>query len=151
ALDASLGVAYFARASAFAKRGETTEATSDYVRAHELDPKLEIPRTFVAGAGTGLGSAAPGSVSRGVYRAGGGVTLPKLAREVKPQYTTEALQAKIQGTVLVECVVRPDGTVGDVHVARSLDPVYGLDSEAVKAAKQWTFEPGTKDGKPVPV
>ena len=150
-LDSSLAVAYFARAVALAKRGDTTEATRDYVRAHELDPKLEVPRTFVAGTGTAVGSATPGSVANGVYRAGGGVTSPKLTREVKPQYTAEALQAKIQGTVLIECVVRPDGSVGDMQIMRSLDPVYGLDSEAVKAAKQWMFEPGTKDGKPVPV
>jgi TonB family protein len=70
---------------------------------------------------------------------------------VRPQYTADALQAHVQGTVLLECVVGVDGTVSDVRILRSLDPVYGLDSESMKAAKQWTFEPGTKDGKPVPV
>jgi len=34
-------------------------------------------------------------------------------------------------------------------VLRSLDP--RLDAEAIAAARQWTFEPGTKDGKPVRV
>jgi TonB family protein len=150
-LDSSLAGAYYARGVALAKRGDTTEATRDYVRAHELDPKLEMPRTFVAGTGTAVGSATPGSPVNGVYRAGGNVTLPKVQHEVRPQYTADALQAKIEGTVLVEAVVGVNGSIGDVQVARSLDPVYGLDSEAVKAAKQWTFEPGTKDGKPVPV
>jgi outer membrane biosynthesis protein TonB len=32
-----------------------------------------------------------------------------------------------------------------------LDTKFGLDAEAVKAAKQWTFKPGLKAGKPVPV
>ena len=76
---------------------------------------------------------------------------PVLLREVKPQYTSDAMRAKIQGTVLVECVVNKDGTVGDVQVVRSLDSVFGLDQEAVKAAKQWRFRPGTRLGEPVPV
>jgi protein TonB len=53
--------------------------------------------------------------------------------------------------VVLECVVMPDGTVGEVHVTRSLDAVFGLDQEAIKAAKQWRFVPGMKQGQPVPV
>jgi protein TonB len=72
-------------------------------------------------------------------------------REVRPQYTSDAMRAKVQGTVLLECVVRPDGSVGDVQILRSLDGVFGLDQEAIKAAKQWRFAPGTRLGEPVPV
>ena len=46
-------------------------------------------------------------------------------------------------------VVLPDGTVGDVRITQSLDP--GLDEEAVKAARQWVFAPGTRFGEPVAV
>jgi len=84
-----------------------------------------------------------------VYKPGDGVSAPILVKEVKPQYTAEAKKAKIQGTVTLECVVQPDGTVGEVRVTKALDP--GLDQEAIKAVKQWRFKPGTKDGKPVPV
>ena len=42
----------------------------------------------------------------------------------------------------------PDGTVGDVRITRSLDPDFGLDEEAIKAARQWLFEPGTRFGAP---
>ena len=77
--------------------------------------------------------------------------MPVVVREVKPDYTEEAKAARIQGTVWVKCVVQEDGDVGDVQVSRSLDKEYGLDDEAVKAAKQWKFKPGTKDGKPVAV
>jgi protein TonB len=79
------------------------------------------------------------------------VTLPQLVREVKPAYTSDAMRAKIQGTVLLECIVRPDGSVTDIQVLRSLDPTFGLDQEAIKAAKQWRFRPGMRLGEAVPV
>jgi protein TonB len=59
------------------------------------------------------------------------------------------MRAKIQGTVLMQCVVRADGSVTDVQVVRSLDPVFGLDQEAIIAARQWKFQPGTRMGQPV--
>jgi len=87
-----------------------------------------------------------------VYKTEAGrVTYPKLVRQVTPEYTDAAKQKKIQGTVLVSCVVRPDGSVGDVQIVRSLDPTFGLDQAAIAAAKLYRFEPGTKDGQPVPV
>lgn len=103
------------------------------------------------GTGSGLGPGSGGGTGGGVYRPGNGVQLPRLLREVRPQYTSDAMRAKVQGAVLLECVVRPDGSVGDVQVARSLDPTFGLDQEAIKAAKQWRFAPGTRLGEPVSV
>jgi bla regulator protein BlaR1 len=87
----------------------------------------------------------------GPYRPGNGVESPSLTHEVKPQYTAAAMKARIQGSVLLECVVRADGTVGDITVTRSLDAVHGLDQAAIDAARQWRFKPGTRQGKPVPV
>lgn len=86
-----------------------------------------------------------------VYEPGNGVTLPTVTHEARPEYTREALDAHIEGTVLLSVVVENDGKVGAVDVERSLDPTYGLDQQAVKAMKGWTFKPGTKDGKPVAV
>jgi len=103
------------------------------------------------GSGSGLGPGSGGGTGGGTYRPGNGVTIPRVLREVKPQYTSDAMRAKVQGTVLLECVVRPDGSVGDVQILRSLDGVFGLDQEAIKAAKQWRFAPGTRLGEPVPV
>jgi TonB family protein len=80
-----------------------------------------------------------------------GVTLPKVISEVKPQYTPEALKARIEGTLWLTAVVRTDGTPGDIEVTKSLDKEYGLDKQAVDALSQWRFEPGRKDGKTVPV
>ena len=103
------------------------------------------------GTGSGLGPGTGGGTGGGAYRPGNGVTLPQLLHEVKPQYTSDAMRAKIQGSVLLECVVRADGLVGDIRVIRSLDPTFGLDQEAVKAARLWRFKPGARLGEPVPV
>jgi TonB family protein len=104
-----------------------------------------------SGQGSGLGPGYGGGTGGGAYRPGNGVEIPRLLREVKPQYTADAMRAKIQGAVLLECVVLPDGSVGDVRVTRSLDSTFGLDQEAIRAAKQWRFQPGTRLGEPVPV
>jgi len=80
-----------------------------------------------------------------------GVTMPTVVHGVGPHYTAEAMQRKIKGTVLLAAVVLPSGRVGDVVVAVSLDKEYGLDDEAVRALKDWRFEPGTKEGRPAPV
>jgi TonB family protein len=70
-------------------------------------------------------------------------------KDVKPNYTAEAMRARIQGVVRLECIVEPDGTVSAIRVVKSLDPNFGLDNEALRTAKQWRFVPGMKDGSPV--
>jgi len=42
-----------------------------------------------------------------------------------------------------------DGTVGEMRLTRSLDTQFGLDGEAMKAAKGWVFKPATCKGQPV--
>jgi TonB family protein len=85
-----------------------------------------------------------------VYKPGEGIKMPRLVKEVKPSYTEGAMRRKVQGVVEMKVVVLDDGTVGnDVIVTRSLDEE--LDQQAIRAVKQWTFKPGTKDDKPVRV
>jgi TonB family protein len=103
------------------------------------------------GEGSGLGPGFGGGTGGGAYRPGSGVSMPQLVREVKPDYTADAMRAKVQGAVLLECVVLTDGTIGDVRIVKSLDNVFGLDEQAVKAARQWRFQPGRRFGEPVPV
>lgn len=103
------------------------------------------------GQGSGLGPGNGGGTGGGAYRPGAGITLPSVVREVKPAYTADAMRAKVQGSVWLECIVMPDGSVGEVKVTRSLDPIFGLDQEAIKAAKMWRFRPGMRQGAPVPV
>jgi len=80
-----------------------------------------------------------------------GVVLPVAQFKPRPQYTPAAMEAKVQGVVELSAVVKADGTVDEVVVTQSLDAQYGLDDAAVAAVQQWTFTPGTKDGRAVDV
>ena len=84
-----------------------------------------------------------------VYDLGAGITAPVPIVTPHPLYTASAMRAKIQGTVRVRCVVRPDGVCADVSVIRSLDRAYGLDEEAVRAIRDWRFRPALRAGTPV--
>jgi TonB family protein len=103
-----------------------------------------------SGRGPGLGAGSGGGTGGGIYRAGGAVSAPRLLKEVKPKYTSEALLKRIQGTVVLEVVVTADGCASQIRVVRWLDP-GGLDEEAVAAVAQWHFEPGRLGATPVDV
>ena len=114
-----------------------------------LSPVLLVILALLLVAG---GPAAAQALPSGVYRAGDdGVTDPRAVRQVAPVYPIEAMRAGIHGVVRLEAIVGADGSVEDVRVVKSLDRNYGLDAEAVRAAKTWRFEAGLKDGSPVPV
>jgi TonB family protein len=75
---------------------------------------------------------------------------PTLVQSVEPKYTADAIRNKIQGQVVVEAVVDPSGAVARARVTESLDKVYGLDDQAVAAARMFKFQPnsGTCHGQP---
>ena len=50
-----------------------------------------------------------------------------------------------------KATVLADGSVGVVHIVRSLDGSLGLDQNAIEAVRAWRFRPGTYLGKPVAV
>ena len=71
-----------------------------------------------------------------------------LARNVR--YPKAAQANGIQGKVVVSFIVQKDGSLTDVKVARSVNPL--LDAEAVRVVKAMPkWEPGIQDGKPVDV
>ena len=103
-----------------------------------------------SGRGPGLGPGSDGGTGGGIYRAGAGVTDPRVLKQVRPSYTPAAMRARIQGFVELEVVVRTDGTPGAIRIVRSLDP-GGLDVSAIEAVRQWRFAPGELGGIPVDV
>ena len=101
------------------------------------------------GTGRGIGPGEGGDIGGGPYRPGSGIEPPSLPREVTPDYTEQARRAGLEGEVLLELVVDPDGRVSDLRVLRALGA--GLDEEAVRAVRQWRFSPARRLGSPVAV
>ena len=102
-----------------------------------------------SGDGSGVGPGSGGGTGGGPYRPGSGIEPPRLLREVKADYTEDARQHSISGEVVMEIVVRRDGSVGDVRILRGLGG--GLNERAVQAVRQWRFAPATRLGSPVDV
>lgn len=102
-----------------------------------------------SGTGPGVGPGHGGGIGGGAYRVGGGVRAPKIVYKLDPEFSDEARKNKWQGNVVLRVIVGTDGKTHEITVLRSLG--MGLDEKAVEAVRQWRFEPGTKDGQPVPV
>jgi len=83
------------------------------------------------------------------YEVGDGVSAPIVVTRVEPQYTQEALDARIEGAVQLYVRVAADGAPQVLGVLHGLDPK--LDRNATEAVGQWRFQPGMKDGVPVTV
>jgi len=101
------------------------------------------------GQGAGVGPGSGGGTGGGPYRPGSGITAPSIQREVKPDYTEEGRRRNIEGDVVLEIVVRSDGSVGGVKLLRGLGA--GLDERAIDAVRQWRFNPAHRYGTPVDV
>ena len=101
------------------------------------------------GDGSGIGDGSGGGMGGGPYRPGSGVLPPRLLREVKAAYTESARRANLEGEVILEIVVRRDGSVGDVKLQRGLPE--GLNDRAIAAVRQWRFTPATRYGQAVDV
>lgn len=101
------------------------------------------------GDGSGVGPGEGGGTGGGPYRPGSGVDPPRLLKEVRADYTDEARRANVTGEVVLEIVVRRDGTVGDIKLLRRLGA--GLDQRAIDAVRQWRFLPARLKGVAVDV
>jgi len=101
------------------------------------------------GTGPGIGPGSGGGTGGGPFQPGAGIDPPTLVREVKPSYTDEARRQAIEGDVVLEIVVRNDGSVGNVRVRRTLGA--GLEQKAIDAVRQWKFSPAKRHGTPVDV
>jgi TonB family protein len=84
-----------------------------------------------------------------VYTVGHGITAPRGTYMPSPEYSDKGRRKKIQGTVILQIVVTPEGAVRDAKVVTGLEP--SLDEQALRAVSNWKFQPAKKDGVPVAV
>ena len=103
------------------------------------------PGGVVGGVVGGLPDAPPPPQA---VRVGGQIKEPKKLKNVNPSYPDIAKQARVQGVVILECTISPQGKVTDVKVLRGI-PL--LDAAAIEAVKQWVYSPTLLNGVPVPV
>ena len=73
------------------------------------------------------------------------MTAPALITRVEPEYPNIAVNARVQGVVILEAVVGRDGRVEEVKVLRSI-PL--LDTAAIAAVHQWRYSPLLLNGTP---
>lgn len=129
----------------------------------EIMPEEDLDLGFDDGAAGGVEGGVPGGVVGGVVgglpdapapppqaaiRVGGQIKPPRKLKDVKPIYPDIAKQARVQGVVILECTISPQGKVTNVKLLRGI-PL--LNQSATKAVRQWVYTPTLLNGVPVPV
>jgi periplasmic protein TonB len=104
-----------------------------------------VPGGVVGGVVGGLADSPMPATPR-VVRVGGAVKEPTKLKNVSPAYPEVAVASRIEGTVVLEATIAPNGKVAEVRVLHSL-PL--LEKAAVDAVKQWVYSPTLIDGVPV--
>jgi protein TonB len=127
----------------------------------EIKPEQGIDLGVEGGVAGGVEGGVPGGVVGGVVgglpdapppqqavRVGGQIKEPKKVKDVQPVYPDIAKQARVQGVVILECTISPQGRVTNTNILRGI-PL--LNESAVAAVKQWVYTPTLLNGVPVPV
>lgn len=140
---------------------ETPKFTAPVEVPEEIRPEEGLDLGVEGGVAGGVEGGVPGGVIGGVVgglpdapapvqavRVGGQIKEPKKLKNVNPVYPDIAKQARVQGVVILECTISPQGKVTDVKVLRGI-PL--LDAAAIDAVKQWVYTPTLLNGVPVPV
>jgi protein TonB len=140
------------------------------VQEQKFVAPVEVPQEIKPSSGIDLGGGEAGGVEGGVaggvaggivgglpaeppppvqaVRVGGQIKEPTKTKNVAPVYPDIAKQARVQGIVILECTISPQGKVTDVKVLRGI-PL--LDQAGIDAVKQWQYTPTLLNGVPVPV
>jgi protein TonB len=127
----------------------------------QIAPETGFDLSSVQGVDGGIAGGVVGGIVGGLLQAppppppppepvrvGGNIQAPTKVTNVDPRYPPVAQAARVQGVVILEAVIGPDGRVTDVKVLRSV-PL--LDEAAIDAVRQWAYTPTLLNGVAVPV
>lgn len=140
---------------------EESKFVAPITTPEEIKQESSVDLGIEGGVPGGVEGGVPGGVVGGVVgglpdapppvepvRVGGNIKEPKKIKNVNPVYPDIAKQARVQGIVILECVISPQGKVSNVTVLRGV-PL--LDEAAKEAVRQWVYSPTLLNGVPVPV
>jgi protein TonB len=109
----------------------------------QKSPRVSTP----AGAPTGTGRTVVHQ-PKGPVPFTPDMTAPKLISGQAPVYTRQALEAHVEGTMIVQCIINTAGTVGGCRVLQS---VPFMEEAVLSALRTRRYSPVTKNGKPIDV
>jgi len=127
--------------------GEAPEALLEGKEIHTLN--INLPNLTSSSGSWVLNFAQLDEGTSPFERPHGTISGPVPMRKVDPKYPPDVMKENIEGEVVLYAIIRANGSVDNIQVARKLDP--RLDKYAVEALAQWKFRPATRDGAPVDV
>jgi TonB family protein len=123
--------------------GATTEA-----RKPPAENARPVEKARAAEKALPVEKAIPAEDPTQPVRIGGSIQEPRKLKNVNPVYPPVAIQARVQGAVILECTISPAGKVVKTKVLRGI-PL--LTEAAVTAVEQWEYTPTVLNGVSVPV
>ncbi len=112
------------------------------------NPRVQESLTVMGPSAGGTTAAPAFPLPQGAVRIGGDIREPRKIQDMRPNYPSAALAARVQGLVILEADVDTTGKVVQANVLRSI-PL--LDQAAVDAVLQWRYEPTLVNGVAVPI
>ncbi len=102
---------------------------------------------LILAQGPSILRAAEKSDDERIYQIAPGIVAPKVVHQVMPEYSGQGF--RLDGTVVLRIVIDSKGSVKKAEVVRGI--AHDVDDCAIKAVREWRFQPAAKDGKPVAV
>jgi TonB family protein len=125
-------------------------ARTETVAPVPVQPAAPQPTPAVTTAAAAAPPPAAPEIREGDLVASGELDqIPRIVRQVPPQYPPLAVRQRIEGTVLLSALINENGSVADVKVLRGDARKIGFDEAAIQAVRSFSFTPPMKNGKRV--